>query len=187
MIYLRLFYEFLKIGLFAVGGGLATIPFLYALGDATSWFDPIDIANMLAISESTPGPIGINMATYVGYNVGGYLGGLIATIGLVTPSLIIIMIISHFMIKFKENKYINDAFYGIRPASVALIAAAGFTIFINTVFNIEAYNISGLIIDLVNLRSLFLCIFLFALMKFTNLHPIVFIVIAAILGIVLEL
>jgi len=118
MIYLKLYYEFLKIGLFAVGGGLATLPFLYSLGDLTGWFSSIDIANMLAISESTPGPIGINMSTYVGYNVAGYFGGIVATLGLVTPSILIIILISHFLDKFKENKFVNDAFYGIRPASM---------------------------------------------------------------------
>jgi len=187
MIYLKLYYEFLKIGLFAVGGGLATLPFLYSLGDLTGWFSSIDIANMLAISESTPGPIGINMSTYVGYNVAGYFGGIVATLGLVTPSILIIILISHFLDKFKENKFVNDAFYGIRPASIALIAAAGFSIFINTVLNIELYDVTGLFQDLVNYKNLLLCVMLFGLMKFTKLHPIFFIAIAAILGIVFKL
>ena len=92
MIYLRLFWEFFKVGLFSVGGGLATLPFLYSLGAKTGWFSTADVANMLAVSESTPGPIGVNMATYVGFDCGGVLGGVVATLGLVTPSVIVIAV-----------------------------------------------------------------------------------------------
>ena len=94
MIYLRLFWEFFKVGLFSVGGGLATLPFLYSLGAKTGWFGTADVADMLAVSESTPGPIGVNMATYVGFDCGGVLGGVAATIGLITPSVIIIVLIA---------------------------------------------------------------------------------------------
>ena len=90
MIYLQLFYEFFKIGLFAIGGGLATLPFLYNLSDKTAWFTHAQLADMIAVSESTPGAIGVNMATYVGYQTVGFFGGVIATIGLVFPSIIII-------------------------------------------------------------------------------------------------
>ena len=106
MIYITLFYEFFKIGLFAIGGGLATLPFLYDLCGRYSWITTDNIADMVAISQSTPGPLGINMATYAGYQGGGLLGGIIATIGLITPSIIIIIIIAHILNKFKESHYV---------------------------------------------------------------------------------
>ncbi|MBQ2756419.1 MAG: chromate transporter, partial [Oscillospiraceae bacterium] len=124
MIFLRLFWEFFKTGLFAIGGGMATIPFLYDISDATGWFTHHDLANMIAVSESTPGPIGVNMATYVGYITGmevagiptGILGAVTATLGLVTPSVIVILIIAAILTNFKNNKYVGSAFYGLRPA-----------------------------------------------------------------------
>ncbi|MDE6357246.1 MAG: chromate transporter, partial [Eubacteriales bacterium] len=107
MIYLELFIEFLKIGLFSVGGGLATLPFLNSLIETKGWYTAGELTNMLAISESTPGPIGVNMATYVGFHTGGIFGSLIATFGLVLPSYIIIIIVAHFLQKFSENKYVE--------------------------------------------------------------------------------
>ena len=110
MIYLKLFYEFFKIGLFAVGGGAATIPFLSSLSEKTAWFTQTDLANMIAISESTPGPIGVNMATYAGFNAGssfgsfwyGIAGGVVATLSLVLPSVIVCIIVYKFLEKFKD-------------------------------------------------------------------------------------
>ena len=111
MIYLRLFYEFFKVGLFSVGGGLATLPFLYDISDTTGWFTHGQLADMLAISESTPGPIGINMATYVGFTTGGIPGAVIATVGIITPSIIVILLIAKFLQAFRDNKYVKGAFY----------------------------------------------------------------------------
>ena len=125
MIYFRLFYEFLKIGLFSVGGGMATLPFLYDLSEKTAWFSTADIANMLAVSESTPGPIGINMATYVGYDVAGGLGACCATLGVIMPGVALVLLVSAILAKFRENRYIQGAFGGLRPASIGLIVAAG--------------------------------------------------------------
>ena len=100
MIYLQLFFEFFKAGLFAIGGGLATIPFLTDIGQRTGWFTSGELANMIAISESTPGPMGVNMATYVGFHTGGIAGGVIATLGLVCPSILVILVIAGFLKKF---------------------------------------------------------------------------------------
>ena len=124
MILLRLFIEFFKTGLFAIGGGMATLPFLKSMGEATGWFTQTDLMNMLAVSESTPGPVGINMATYVGFTVGGLPGAVIATLGEVTPSIIVILIVAAMLAKFRSSRYVNNAFYGLRPASTGLIAAA---------------------------------------------------------------
>lgn len=184
MIYLRLFYEFLKIGLFTVGGGLATLPFLQDLAERTHWFDVAFITDMIAISESTPGPIGINMATYVGYSVGNVLGGIVATLGEIIPSLIIVSLVSKFLTTFKNNKNIDNAFYGIRPTVTALITAAGLE-----VFNIAIINMNLLskgIFERIDLIKVLLFVTIFYLIRKFNKHPIVYIGISAFVGIVFK-
>ena len=119
MIYLELFLRFFQTGLFSVGGGLATLPFLYEISNQTHWFSHADIADMIAISESTPGAIGINMSTYAGYITGGIFGGVLATLSLAMPSVIIILIIARLLEKFENNPYVTKAFYGLRPASMS--------------------------------------------------------------------
>ena len=142
MIYLQLFLQFFKVGLFTVGGGLASIPFLQELGQKTLWFTQAELVNMIAISESTPGAIGVNMATYIGYECAGILGSLLATIGLVAPSYIIIVIIYQIMKAFKENRVVQNIFYFIRPVSVALIASALVTILVLNIIALDqAYNL----------------------------------------------
>ena len=136
MIFLRLFYEFFKVGLFSIGGGLATLPFLRHLGEVSGWFSAADLANMVAVSESTPGAMGINMATYVGFTVGGQTGlpfgniagAVIATLGLVAPSILVILIIAKFLQKFRQSAVVDGVFSGLRPASTGLIAAAGLSV-----------------------------------------------------------
>lgn len=194
MIFLRLFFEFFKIGLFAVGGGMATIPFLYDLSESTGWFTAGQLADMIAVSESTPGPIGVNMATYVGYtavsseyssSLFGILGGVVATIGLVVPSVIIIVIIAGFLNKFKENKFVKGAFYGIRPASVGLICAAALLLIKNTLLNIpETFNNIDWL-GIVNIKPLILATVLFVgILKFKKIHPVAFLGIGAVAGII---
>ncbi len=200
MIYLRLFYEFFKTGLFAVGGGMATIPFLYNMADATGWFTRMDVANMIALGESTPGPIGVNMATYVGYLTGmsegglpfALLGAVVATLGLITPSIIIILIIASFLKSFRNNRYVESAFYGLRPASTGLIAAAGLSVAMANLFYMESAAISKWsdIFNpaLVNWKAWALAAVLWVLtnkVKQTKkLHPIMFILAAAAVGVV---
>ena len=125
MLLLALFIEYFKIGLFAIGGGMATIPFLTKLADKTHWFTQMDLLNMIAVSESTPGPIGVNTATYVGFHIDGLTGMLSATIGLVTPSVIVVIAIYSVLKKFGQNHYVKSGMYGLRAASCGLIAAAG--------------------------------------------------------------
>lgn len=194
MLYLRLFWEFFKTGLFAVGGGMATIPFLYNMADATGWFTRNDVANMIAVGESTPGPIGVNMATYVGYvtgsNVGGLpcaiLGAAVATIGLVTPSVIIILIIAFFLKGFRDNRYVDSAFYGLRPASTGLIAAAGLSVVVSNLFFPEAMA-EGFSLAVLNWKGWALAVVLWVLtnkVKQTKkLHPILFILASAVVGV----
>lgn len=188
MIYLRLFWEFFKVGLFSVGGGLATLPFLYSLGAKTGWFSTADVANMLAVSESTPGPIGVNTATYVGYITGGVPGALIATLGLVTPAVICILIIASCLKKFRENRFVDHAFYGLRPASAALIAAAGFSVVRISLIQESAFQASGRFTDLFFWKGLLLAAVIWVLTNVVKptkkLHPIVYIAASAVVGIV---
>lgn len=187
MLYLRLFYEFFKAGLFAIGGGLATLPFLKKIGETTGWYTQAQLANMIAISESTPGPIGVNMATYVGYESGGVLGSIVATIGLITPSIIVIMIVSSFLKKYQENKYVQAVFYGLRAASVALIAASLVSVVEMSLLNIELYEATHSILDMFNFLNILIAIVLFFAIKKYNAHPAVYLLISAILGILLKL
>ena len=124
MIYLQLFFEFAKAGLFAIGGGLATLPFLQDISLRTAWYTSDQLADMIAVSECTPGPIGVNMSTYTGYTVTGIPGAIIATLGLIFPSIIVIIIVARILKAFQDNRYVKAAFYGLRPASTGLIAAA---------------------------------------------------------------
>ena len=182
---LRLYFEFAKVGLFSIGGGLATLPFLYDLADRTAWFTHADVANMIAIAESTPGAIGINMATYAGYITAGVLGGFVATIGLISPAIIIIYVIAKLLNKFMGNKYVESAFYGLRPASIALIAVAGLNVAKITLLNWEYLPELCTIGDLFVTRAIILAILIFwGQKKFKKLHPVVFIAISAVVGIV---
>ena len=191
MIYLQLFWEFFKTGLFAVGGGMATIPFLYDMSDATGWFTHTDLANMIAVGESTPGPIGVNMATYVGYvtGMGSYglpgavLGAVTATLGLVTPSLLVILLVAMFLEAFRRSRYVDSAFYGLRPASAGLIAAAGISVAVSTLFFSGGISLAG-----VNWKGWVLAAALWLLTnkvkKARGLHPIAFILASAVVGVV---
>lgn len=191
MIYLRLFWEFFKVGLFSVGGGLATLPFLYSLGAKTGWFSTADVANMLAVSESTPGPTGVNMATYAGFDCGGVLGGVVATLGLVTPSVIVIVLIAMALQAFRTNKYVDAAFYTLHPASTGLIAAAGWSVFALVLVNLDAYRASYQLADLLQWKNLILFAVIWVLTNLVKplkkLHPVVFLALAAVVGIVFRL
>lgn len=188
MILLRLFWEFFKTGLFAVGGGMATLPFLYDMADRTGWFTAAQLADMIAVSESTPGPIGVNMATYVGFHAAGILGALVATLGLITPEVIIILLIARVLQKFRQNKTVDAAFYGLRPCSVGLIAAAGLLVVKVAMFRFDLYKESGVFTDLFNWKALALAAVLLVLTRWVKplkkLHPIFFILGSAVIGIV---
>lgn len=188
MILLRLFYEFFKTGLFSVGGGMATLPFLYDISARTGWYTTEMLADMVAVSESTPGPIGVNMATYVGYVTAGIPGSIIATLGLVTPQVIVILLIARAMKTFRDHPLVDAGFYGLRPCSLGLIAAAGFLVIKLALFNTTLYSQSGVLSDLFNLKALALAAVLLVctrcVKKLKGLHPIVFILASAVIGIV---
>jgi chromate transporter len=182
---LKLYYEFFKVGLFSIGGGLATLPFLKEMATRTGWFTVEQLYDILAVSESTPGPIGVNMATYVGYTTAGIPGSVIATLGLITPSVIIILIVAAFLKSFKDNKYVKGAFYGIRPASMGLISAAGLGVLVVTLLNVDLFKDTGNIIDLFSIKAIILAVALFALSNiFKKIHPVAWIGVAAVVGVV---
>ena len=185
-IYLCLMAEFAKTGLFSVGGGLATLPFLYEMANNTGWFTPADVADMIAISESTPGAIGINMSTYAGFKTAGIPGGILATIGLALPSVIIILIIAKFLEKFRTNKLVEGAFYGLRPASIAMISVAGLNVAKVSLINLTAYQTSGSLGDLFLWKAIILGVIIFIAQKKLKWHPAIFIAISAVVGIVFK-
>lgn len=178
MIYLTLFYEFFKTGLFAIGGGLATIPFLYDIAEKYGWFTKDFIGTMVAVAESTPGPIGINAATYAGYTTAGMFGGITATLGIVTPSIIIIILISKILDKFKDNTYVKSAFYGIRPAVMGMIGAVALEMIVLALLTKSGNGILGRI----GIKELILFIALFAASHKIKVHPILWIAIAGLIG-----
>ena len=186
MLYLRLFWEFFKTGLFAVGGGMATLPFLYSMSDATGWFSHAQLADMIAVSESTPGPIGVNMATYVGFSTAGVPGAVVATLGLITPSVIIILIIARVLAAFRQNKVVDAAFYGLRPCSVGLIAAAGLLVVKIALFDVDLYRQTGVLMNLFQWKAIALAAVLIVLTRYVKplkkLHPVFFILGSAAVG-----
>lgn len=188
MLLLELYGRFFLTGLFSIGGGLATIPFLQDLGQTTGWFTQAELADMIAVSESTPGAIGINMATYVGYTTGGIPGGIAATLGLITPGLLIILIIAGFLQKFRESSLVDDAFYGLRAASLGLIACAGLSLASVSLLHHENWQPGLPLTQLFNLPCILLAVLIFLLLRrLPRIHPIAFIALSAAVGIVLHL
>lgn len=184
MVFLELFIEFFQIGLFAVGGGPATIPFLMDIPNRHDWYKVSDVANMLAVSESTPGPIGINMATYAGYNAAGFLGGIVATCSLVLPSIIVVVIVARMLKSFSENQYVKSAFWTIRPAVTGLIATAVIGLLQTAIFTASDGTFQFSVVPVI------LCIAFFAGMqinKLKKLHPIVWLAAGAMIGLILKL
>ena len=187
MIFLTLFWEFCKTGLFAIGGGLATLPFLAELTEKYNWFTTGQLADMVAISESTPGAIGINMSTYAGYHAAGILGGIAATLALTFPSIVIIIIVARMLEKFNENKYVVSVFGVLRPVVVGLIAAAGYQIFKVSIIHVDAFIQNKSLGTLFDIKAGLLFLVLFAaIMKFQK-HPIIYIGIGAVAGILLQM
>ena len=188
LLLLELFGRFFTVGLFSVGGGLATLPFLQKMGEATGWFSELDVSNMVAISESTPGPMGINMATYVGYTTAGIPGAIIAPLGEIAPALFIIMIIARVLNKFRNSKYVDYAFYGLRAASMGLILAATLSIAKIAFFDGAAFSSGAGFFASVEYLTIALSALIFALgLIFKKVHPIVWIIAAAAVGIIFKM
>ena len=198
MILWKLFWEFFKTGLFAIGGGMATVPFLQDISAKTGWFTSADLANMIAVSESTPGPRGVNMATYVGYTVGsqqlggtgmGVVGAVVATLGLISPSIVVILIVAYFLKRFRDSKLVDSVLYGLRPASVALISAAGVEIVLFAVLRVE--SIWRIADASLSWKAVVLALAVFAgtnlIPGLKKIHPIWFVVASAVAGVLLHM
>ncbi len=195
----QLIWRFFTTGLLAVGGGLATLPFIYEMGAATGWFTEADVLNMIAVSEATPGPIGVNMATYVGYTVidglnpevvgSGWFGGIITTLSVVAPSIIIAILVSRVLEKFKGSPLVEGVFSTLRPASTALIGAAALSVMSSVLFNIgESFALASLFtLSTYNILAIVFAAAIFFANKYLKGHPIIYIAIGAVLGIVFKL
>lgn len=181
-------FEFFKTGLFAVGGGLATIPFLQEISVKYGWYSLKDLTTMIAVSESTPGPMGINMATYVGNKMFGFWGGVAATLSLVAPSIIVILIIARVLEKFRESKAVKGIFAGLRPAVAGFILSAVLGIYLTALFHVDAFQSSGNVSALFNWTAILLFAVLLAFYRWKpKTHPIWIILMAAAAGMVLGL
>lgn len=178
IIYIDLFFEFFKIGLFAVGGGFATIPYLYNLTYKFQWISVKDVSDMVGVATVLPGPIGVSCATFIGWKAAGLLGGIIGALGLITPSVIVIIIVAKLFMKVEENKYVQNVFYGLRPIVCGLIAACAYTFLKHGVMENGTFHYKPIIIFIVSI----LC------MTFIKkIHPAFYIILGAFVGIVFKL
>lgn len=181
----ELFWVFFYVGLFTIGGGQVAITLMQQIFFSKELITPERFFNMVAISESTPGPIGINMATYIGYEFHGFWGGAITTLGTVLPSIIIITIIASFFFKIQNKPLVQAAFNGLRPTVTGLITVAAWLIFRVAVLNLEAFGETRAFLSLFEIKTLlFYFVFLFLFFK-TKFHPVAFMAVGAILGIFL--
>lgn len=181
--FLLMCWEFFKAGLFAIGGGVVTLPFFNAMAEKYDWFTTQDVADMIAISEATPGPFGINMATFAGYKAYWVAGSVAGVFSLVLPSFIVIIIVSKFLDKFSENKYVKYAFLGLRPAVCALVLNAWLSIAKVALVDMDGFSASGVLIDFFNVPAMVIfAIIVFCSFKFKKLPPIFWIGFGALTG-----
>lgn len=181
MIFLDLFLTFFKIGAFTFGGGYAMLPLVQAEVIKNGWLDSEKIINFIAVSESTPGPFAINISTYVGMEMGGFIGAVCATLGVILPSFIIILIIARLFEKFKDNKYVDAVMSGLKPAVVGLIATAVLSIGKTVFFK------DGISPDIFGGAEVYISLLTFAIMMFLALkkkHPIFIICLSAVIGVI---
>ncbi len=198
-ILLTLSWEFFKTGLLSIGGGLATIPFLREIANTYDWFDVSEITDMIAISESTPGAMGINMSTYAGFHslddyglLASLLGALVATLSIICPSIIVIMIVAKILDRFKSSPLVKKAFFSLRPASAGLILGAMFDIFVSSLLNIGAFSgftFTSIIscINWINIIIFTIMLVVMNIKKCSKIHPVIYIVSGAVLGVVFSL
>ncbi len=192
MIFWQLFYEFFKIGLFAFGGGLAALPFLYHLSIRSHWFDYETLSNMVAIAQSAPGPFGINITTFVGYHVAGFIGALVAILGIALPSLIFVLLVAKLLNRYQDNFFVHSAFYGLRPAVLALIVLAALQFGQTALLHSVQEPIHGAMqiqfaTTVLDARALILMAALLFLTNRFPKHPIFYIAISAVIGIIFKL
>ena len=181
--YLLLFYEFFKTGLFAVGGGYATLPFLFYMQQQYNWFSSEELTNMIAVSNITPGPIGVNMATYAGFTTTGIIGSILATTAIMTGPFIFVYIIIKVYNKFKSLQIINDIFLGLRPAACALLFVIGLQLLSKLLYE-NGFSIIN--INQVDLNALILFLTMLVPSLFFKKNPTMIIFLGAIGGILIK-
>ncbi len=187
MIILYLVKEFIIIGCLAIGGGMVAVPFIQNIASSTGWITEKQIVEMIAISEITPGPLLVNMATYIGYIVAGVIGGILTTMALILPQIIIIFFIYKVFNKFKDNTNVLIVFRGIRPVSLALTVGGVLTILQSTFFKLNNYTGINSILQIFNWKCILLGIALIIVMRKVKIHPIFYFIICGIVGIVFKL
>lgn len=148
MIYLQLYWSFFKIGLFSIGGGYASLPLIEKeVVELHGWLTMTEFTDIITISQMTPGPVAINTSTFVGTQIGGLLGAIVATLGCVTPSFIIVLLLAYIYVKYKNVTIVSDILFGLRPAVVSLIGVAGLSIVMLAFLGEKKLNISNLYFD----------------------------------------
>lgn len=186
MIYLYLFLEFFKVGLFTFGGGYAMIPLIKEVVLSRGWMDEAHFIDMIGLSEVTPGPIAVNMATFIGNEQGGFGGAVIATIGVILPAFIIMLLIAILLKKFMKNRFVKSSLRGIKTVAIALIAASAITLLSDFMFPVTyangtlsySYNL-----DLIKIFILVIAgYFLVKMMIKKKPAPVITIVMAAVIG-----
>jgi chromate transporter len=187
---LLLIFEFMKTGLMAVGGGMACIRFLQDMIAKYGWLTGEELANIIAVAESTPGPIGVNAATYVGYSVlspygavWGMLGGIISTLSLISPQIVVIIFVAKGLEKYRRSKLVNDAFGALRPAAAGLVAAAGWSVIRSSL----SFSLAPFHVDVVSLVLYGALVTLMLLPKLKKIHPVLFLAAGGLIGALLGL
>ena len=187
---LLLIFEFMKTGLMAVGGGMACIRFLQDMIAKYGWLTGEELANIIAVAESTPGPIGVNAATYVGYSVlspygavWGVLGGIISTLSLISPQIVVIIFVAKGLEKYRRSKLVNDAFGALRPAAAGLVTAAGWSVIRSSL----SFSLAPFHVDVVSLVLYGALVTLMLLPKLKKIHPVLFLAAGGLIGALLGL
>jgi len=187
---LLLYLEFFHMGLFSVGGGFATLPFLFLMANdrfvfvqRTGWLNTETLGNFIAIAQCAPGAIGVNIAVQAGFQYGGIAGGVIATLGLVSPAIIIITLLSKMMQSIRDNRISMSVFSGLRPAAAGLLSAAGFG-----VWKLALYDAGGTAwFEIIRWRESLVVVALFLLLTKFGGHPVIYIALGALAGVLLGL
>ncbi len=189
MILVLLCMEFAKIGFFSLGGGYATLPFLYHMSEVYGWFSPLELSRMLAISSITPGPVGLNVATFAGFKTAGIIGSLIATMSIMLPSFLMVVIISKMLKKFKDSPYLDSVMYALRPATAAMLGAVAFRLFKDAIIRNSDFSGVNLLNlqNYVDLKGFLLLFILFLISLKIKKDPLIFLAYGAIAGILLHI
>ncbi len=189
MILFFLCMEFAKIGFFSLGGGYATLPFLYHMSEVYGWFSPLELSRMLAISSITPGPVGLNVATFAGFKTAGILGSIVATMSIMLPSFFMIIIISKMLKKFKDSPCLCSVMYALRPATAAMLAAVALRLFRDVIIrnpDFSGFNFLQMQ-NFIDIKGFLLLVILFILSLRLKKDPLVFLAFGAIAGILLHI